>query len=322
MFEQVQELKKQYQIIPATSKEFDGDGGVIISALQEKFRSYRLLIDTRPVHTLVIGSERSGKGETFLFPMIDVQSRAKNKPSLVINDARGELAAASYETLVARGYDVYVFNVSQQCTEMALDLTDIGFGDKPIAIFVVSSDWSSRMLASKFLSHLYRVNVEKAIMSPGGKTKRLVHFLLDDLGNMPPIEGMAEMIAVSASKGFRFHLIFQIISQLKGLYRDAADTIIGNCSNQIYIGIKDKTTADQLSAFIGMKTIIGSQSGKKEQSLLIPEDLMYLKDGESVVVRTNKGLKPIFNRGITAAKFRHEYLAKDFDKNKSILALK
>lgn len=317
MFEQVQELKRQYQIIPATSKEFEGDGGVIISALQEKFRSYRLLIDTRPVHTMVIGPARAGKGESFVFPMIDVQSRAKNKPSLVINDAKGDLAAASYETLVARGYDVYVFNVSQHCTEIDLDLTDVRFGDKPIAIFVVSTDWSSRMLASKFISHLYRVNVEKAKMSPSGKTNRLVHFLLDDLGNMPPIENMGEMVACGAKMGFGFHLIFQLMYQIKNLYGEEADTIIGNCSNQIFMGINDITTAEKLSAFIGMKKIIGVSRSEK---LLSIDELMHLKAGESIIVRTNKGLKPIFNRGITAAKFRFEYLAKDFNKNKSILS--
>ncbi len=493
-FEQVRELKKQYKIIPAATKEYDGDGGVIISALQEKRRPYRLLIDEGPIHTMVIGITRSGKGETFVFPMIDVLSRAKNKPSLVVNDPKGELAAASYDTLIARGYEVHVFNLIQQYMGMgfnplqlvvdawksgntslaqqyansvafmlyndpsakdkfwsnsaqslvtaiilaltedalatgkeetinlysvanflstlgsdnddeegtnaldqffqardeinparmmyatsnfaagntragifssamdklqiftlepnakltsynSLDLTEIGFGDKPIAVFMVTPDFdkSNHVLASIFVSQIYRVNAEKATMSPSGRMKRNVHLLLDEFGNMPVVEGMDGMVTVGAGRGFRIHLIIQAYSQLKSLYGDDADTIIGNCSNQIYILTKDKATAEQFSALIGTKTITDiSRSGQllstdkshsesvKERALLMPDELMRLKEGESVVVRANKRQdnernkiepKPIFNKGITAAKFRWEYLAENFDNSNSILSL-
>ncbi|MFD1705220.1 VirD4-like conjugal transfer protein, CD1115 family [Siminovitchia sediminis] len=493
-FEKVKELKKQYKIIPAKKEEYDGSGGVIISGLQEKYRPYRLLIDEGPIHTMVIGITRSGKGETFVFPMIDVLSRAKDKPSLVVNDPKGELAGASYETLKKRGYEVHVFNLIQQHMGMgfnplqlvvdawkkgnpslaqqyansiafslyhdpnakdpfwndcaislvtaiilaitedavktgkeekvnmysvanflaskgsdndedsgtnaldeffqaredntpaknmyatsnfaggntrgsifttamsklqiftlepnakltsynSLDLTDVGFGDKPVAIFMVTPDYdqSNHVLASIFVSQLYRVNAEKATMSPSGKMKRHVHFLLDEFGNMPTIEGMAGMVTVGAGRGFRFHLVVQAYSQIKSQYGDEADTIIGNCSNQIYILTKDKQTAEQYSALIGTKTITDiSRSGKllsmdkshseavKERPLMMPDELMQLKEGESVVVRANKRQdnkrrkivpKPIFNTGVTAHKFRWEYLADDFDNSKSILDL-
>lgn len=492
-FETVKNLKKQYKIIPAKTEEYDGDGGVIIAGLQEKFRPYRLLIDESPVHTMVIGITRSGKGETFVFPMIDVLSRAKNKPSLVVNDPKGELAGASYETLKKRGYDVHVFNLIQQHMGMgfnplqlvveawkagnpslaqqyansiafslyhdpnakdpfwnecatslvtaiilaitedavkmgkeekvnmysvanflatkgsetdsegnnaldeffqarkdntpaknmyatsnfaggntrgsiftvamsklqiftlepnakltsynSLDLTDVGFGDKPVAIFMVTPDFdqSNHVLASIFVSQLYRVNAEKATMSPSGKMKRNVHFMLDEFGNMPTIEGMAGMVTVGAGRGFRFHLVVQAYSQIKSQYGDEADTIIGNCSNQIYILTKDKQTAEQYSTLLGTKTITDvSRSGRlfsmdkthseavKERPLMLPDELMQLKEGESVVVRANKrqdkkrrkiAPKPIFNTGVTAHKFRWEYLADDFDNSKTILDL-
>src|SRR5699024_5259778 len=86
-FETVKNLKKQYKIIPAKTNEYDGSGGVIVAGLQErnpllpfKEKPYRLLIDEGPIHTMVIGITRSGKGETFVFPMLDVLSRAKEKP--------------------------------------------------------------------------------------------------------------------------------------------------------------------------------------------------------------------------------------------------
>lgn len=494
-FETVQNLKKQYKIIPASEKEYEGSGGVVISGLHEKMRPYRLLIDESPVHTMVIGITRSGKGETFVFPMIDVLSRAKDKPSLVINDPKGELVGASYHTLEERGYDVHVFNLIQQhmgmgfnplqlvidawkkgnkslaqqyansityslyhnpnakepmwdesaaslvtaiilgltedavkigkehqvnmysvasflstkgsdnnedegtnaldeyfkardelnparlaystsnfaggntrasifTTAMAklqvfmlepnakltsynsLNLTDIGFGDKPIAVFMVTPDFdeSNHVLASIFVSQLYRVNAEKSTMSPSGRMKRNVHMLLDEVGNMPRIDGLPGMVTVGAGRGFRFHLIVQAYSQIKTQYGEESDTIVGNCSNQIYILTKDKATAEQYSALIGTKTITDiSRSGKlfsmdkshnesvKERPLLMADELMNsMKEGESVVVRANKRQdlkrrkiipRPIYNRNETAHKFRWEYLADDFDNSNSILDL-
>lgn len=491
-FEKVKNMKKQYVIIPSKTKEYKGKGGTIVAGLHEG-NNYQLLIDDAPVHTMVIGITRSGKGETFVVPMIDVQSRASEKPSMVINDPKGELASASYETLKKRGYDVHVFNLIQHDMSMgfnplqlvidswkkgrysdaqkyansvayslyhdpnakdpfwsnsakslvtaiilalaedmvnqgkeervtmysvanflsikgsdndeegnnaldlffqardennparmmyatsnfstgntrgsifsvamdklqiftlepnakvtgynSLDLTDIGFGDKPIALFIATpdSDKSNEVLASILISQLYRVNSEKATKSQNGKMKRHVHFLLDEFGNMPTIEGMAGMVTVGAGRGFRYHLIIQAYSQVKSMYGVESDTIIGNCSNQIYILTEDKSTAEHYSSMLGTRTITDvSRSGElhsfdkshsestKERSLLTPDELMRLQEGQSVVIRVNKRQdvkrrkiepKPIFNRNQTKHKFRYEYLANDFDTSKSILSL-
>lgn len=491
-FESTKNVKKQYQIIPAKKKEYKGKGGTIIGGLHEN-KTYSLLIDDAPVHTMVIGITRSGKGETFVVPMIDVQSRASEKPSMVINDPKGELAGASYETLKKRGYDVYVFNLIEHSMSMgfnplqlvvdaykkgnvsdaqkyansvafslynepnakdpfwsnsakslvtaiilaiaedmvakgkeenvtmytvanflstkgsdndendnnaldlffkersennparmmyatsnfatgntrgsifsvamdklqiftlepnakvtsfnSLDLTEIGFGDKPIALFLATpdSDQSNDVLASIFVSQLYRVNSEKATKSPSGKMKRNVHFLLDEAGNMPAIDGLPNMVTVGAGRGFRIHLIIQAYPQMKALYGESAETIIGNCSNQIYILTADKSTAEHYSGMLNDKTISDvSRSGElfsfdkthnestKERALLKPDELMRLKEGQSVVIRVNKRQdkkrrkiepKPIFNQKKTSHKFRYEYLAKDFDTDKSILSL-
>ncbi|WP_051910136.1 VirD4-like conjugal transfer protein, CD1115 family [Lysinibacillus sp. BF-4] len=494
-FATTEELKQQYRAIPAADDEYEGAGGVIIGGLQEPLKPYRLLIDDSPVHTMIIGITRSGKGETFVVPMIDVLSRAKEKPSMVINDPKGELAGASYETLKKRGYEVYVFNLLEQHMGMgfnplqlvidawkkgeyslaaqyansighslyydpnakeafwgnsasslvkaiilalvedsvdrgeehkvnlysvanflstlgsdndeqtgtnaldqffqardelnparmmyatsnfaggntrssifsiamdklqiftsepnarltsynSMDLTRVGFGDKPVAVFMVVPDFdsSNHVLASIFVSQLYRVNAEKASMEDG-KMKRHVHFLLDEFGNMPTVEGMAGMVTVGAGRGFRFHLIIQAYAQIKTKYGDEGDTIIGNCSNQIYILTNDKQTAEQYSALLGNKTITDvSRSGHlfsfdkthsestKERPLLMHDELMQLKLGESVVIRVNKREdlkrkkiipKPIYNAlsSGTAQKFRWEYLAEDFDTTCSVVSL-
>lgn len=491
-FEKVKNLKRQYLSISSKTEVYEGKGGTIIAGLHEG-NNYKLLIDDAPVHTMVIGITRSGKGETFVVPMIDVQSRASDKPSMVINDPKGELAGASYETLKERGYDVHVFNLIQHDMSMgfnplqlvidswkkgncsdaqkyansvayslyhnpnakdpfwsnsakslvtsiilaltedmvnqgkedrvtmysvanflstkgsdndaegnnaldlffqardennparmmyatsnfatgntrgsifsvamdklqiftlepnakvtgynSLDLTSIGFGDKPIALFIATpdSDKSNEVLASILISQLYRVNSEKATKSKNGKMKRNVHFLLDEFGNMPTIEGMAGMVTVGAGRGFRYHLIIQAYSQVKSMYGEESDTIIGNCSNQIYILTEDKSTAEHYSSMLGTRTITDvSRSGElhsfdkshsestKERALLTPDELMRLQEGQSVVIRVNKRQdakrrkiepKPIFNKDQTRNRFRYEYLSVEFDTSKSILSL-
>src|SRR5699024_4095865 len=127
-FEKVKNLKKQYVAIPSKTEEYDGKGGTIIAGLHTEGK-YRLLIDDAPVHTMVIGITRSGKGETFVVRMIDVQSRASDKPSMVVNDPKGELAAASYKTLTERGYEVHVFNLIQH---------DMSMGFNPLQLVIDS----------------------------------------------------------------------------------------------------------------------------------------------------------------------------------------
>src|SRR5690625_5015777 len=127
-FEKVKNMKRQYLAIPSKTKEYEGKGGTVIAGLHTGSK-YQLLIDDAPVHTMVIGITRSGKGETFVVPMIDVQSRASEKPSMVINDPKGELAGASYETLIERGYDVHVFNLIQH---------DMSMGFNPLQLVIDS----------------------------------------------------------------------------------------------------------------------------------------------------------------------------------------
>lgn len=83
--------------IPEKNESFPGYGGTIVSRIKDK-----LYIDTSPVNNLVIGITRSGKGEMYVFPSIDVYSRAEKKASMVINDMKLELYKSSKKTLKKR----------------------------------------------------------------------------------------------------------------------------------------------------------------------------------------------------------------------------
>jgi type IV secretion system protein VirD4 len=108
-FASVRELKREYRSVPEKKEPFEGKGGFPISRYKD-----RIFIDDSPVHNLIIGTTRSGKGELFVIPAIDIYSRPKamkDKASMVIADPKGELAGASKEELERRGYQVHVFDL-------------------------------------------------------------------------------------------------------------------------------------------------------------------------------------------------------------------
>lgn len=110
----IKELLNQYPKIPEKEIEFEGVGGIPISHYKSDY-----FIDTDTVNSCIVGVSRSGKGEMVVVPMIDNLSRAKVKSSMVINDPKGELFAASKETLEKRGYRVEILNIQDPSQSMS-----------------------------------------------------------------------------------------------------------------------------------------------------------------------------------------------------------
>ena len=214
---------------------------------------------------------------------------------------------------------------------------DTDYDNKPIALFMVTPDYdgSNHVLASIFIRQLYYVLSKEASLFDTAKCEREVIFILDEFGNMPPIEGMGTLTTVCLGRRIRFNMIIQAYSQLKKLYGEDEKTIVGNCGNVIYILTNDNDTAEEISKSLGDKTIVTqSRSGEilditknrtesvDSRRLLLPEELKKFKEGETVVLRVIKrqDLKrskivpnPIYNHGETAFKYRYEYLSEDFN---------
>ncbi|MDM5191530.1 type IV secretory system conjugative DNA transfer family protein [Bacillus hominis] len=146
-FTTVEELKKQYRSVPDREESFEGGGGVVISRLGDK-----VFIDDSPVNNLIIGTTRSGKGETFVFPTIDVYSRAEHKPSLIINDPKGEIFSASKETLEKRGYHIEVLNLLNPLDSMSYNLLQL------VKDAYKDGDYSTAQALCKTLSHTLYYN--------------------------------------------------------------------------------------------------------------------------------------------------------------------
>lgn len=582
-FTTFKEIQQQYRDVPEKGETFNGSGGVPVARYKK-----RLFIDDSPVNNMVIGTTRSGKGETFVFSAIDIYSRAEQQASMILNDPKGELYAASKETLEGLGYHVEVlnlmnpiqsmsynllqltidafmegnFSLSQQyarsvafmlyhdpkakdpfwansatdlCTALILalceqckqerekinmynvalmlsdlgtrmvenedgeeisalddffskfpenhpakmqyatinfssgqtrasilananaklgvftldgtakltsrnsfDMSKIGFSrwikgkaapdtrihvtfsskqtatirtdadgmftlfhknplqvgdsfsitagkeetvvnitgliererkdgqkihegllehevnnanveimaimefDKPTAVFMIVPDYDATLnvIASLYVKQVYTNLARIASNSEGGKCHREVIFILDEFGNMPAIEGMANIVTVCLGRNIRFNLVIQAYAQLENLYGDDWKTIDGNCGNTLYLLTADESTAELISKKLGEETILTksrsgqtlSMSKSKTESvdsrrLMTATEVMGLKEGEMIVIRIikrqdkdRKRIKsyPIFLTGKTALKYRWEYLSEYYNTDNSI----
>ena len=229
-------------------------------------------------------------------------------------------------------------NIAKMTAESSLKLEEVGFGDKPVAVFLGIPDYDSspHFLATAFIRQLTFVLEKKATRYKTGKCKRKVRFILDEFGNLPAIQGMDKFITVCLGRNIAYDLYIQAYSQVEQLYGKAMDTIVGNCGNQIYILTNDDRTAENFSKNLGNETIIDIQrSGERlsssksvmesatEKPLLNMNELEELREGECVVKRVMKrrDLKgkrirptPIFNSEASGKRFlyRYEYLTDTF----------
>ncbi|KAA0956113.1 type IV secretory system conjugative DNA transfer family protein [Planococcus sp. ANT_H30] len=582
-FTTFKEIQQQYRDVPEKGEKFKGSGGVPVARHKK-----RIFIDDSPVNNMVIGTTRSGKGETFVFSAIDIYSRAEKQASMILNDPKGELYAASKDTLEGLGYHVEVLNLmnpiqsmsynllqltidafmegnyslSQQyarsvafmlyhdpkakdpfwansatdlCTALILalceqcklerekinmynvalmlsdlgtrtvmnedeeevsalddffskfpenhpakmqyatinfssgqtrasilananaklgvftldgtakltsrnsfDMSKIGFSrwikgktapdtrihvtfssnetatirtdadgmftlfhkhplqvgdsftiragkeetvvsvtgliererkdgvmihegllehevmsgnveiqaimefDKPTAVFMIVPDYDATLnvIGSLYVKQVYTNLAHIASNSEGGKCHREVIFILDEFGNMPAIEGMANIVTVCLGRNIRFNLVIQAYAQLENLYGDDWKTIDGNCGNTLYLLTADESTAELISKKLGDETILTksrsgqtlSMSKSKTESvdsrrLMTATEVMGLKEGEMIVIRIikrqdkdRKRIKsyPIFLTGKTALKYRWEYLSAYYNTDNSI----
>ena len=261
--------------------------------------------------------------------------RAKLKYAAI--EVAGDRTKGSIFSNTLSKLTIFTFEeIARMTAESTVNLRDIGFGHKPIALFLGIPDYdkSNHFIASVFIRQLYFALAKNATKERSGKCSREVVFLLDEFGNLPAIENMGNIITVCLGRNIRFNLVIQSYAQIEKLYGKDSETIIGNCGNQIHILNNDLETAEHFSKLIGSETITNvSRTGERlstrkaftemyeEKPLINPNELMELKPGECVIKRVIKRTDlrgnhvtptPIFNRGDTRFLYRHEYLLKDF----------
>ena len=276
-------------------------------------------------------------GLDMFFQMRPALDRAKIK-FFGVEVAGSRTKASIYSSMLMKLTIFTYENFAKMTAESTMNLEDIGFGDKPIAVFIEMPDYdkSAHFLGSVFIRQLYFVLARKATRQQNGKCKNRVKIIADEFGNMPAIEAMENIITVCLGRNISFDLYIQAYAQLNKLYGENAKTITGNCGNTIYILSDDDETTKKFSTNLGSETIIDMQrngsrlSGNKtimestaEKPLLNMNQLEELKPGECVIKRIMKrrDLKgklitphPIFNSEENGRRllFRYEYLTDTF----------
>lgn len=231
--------------------------------------------------------------------------------------------------------NLYTFdNIAKLTSNSTFDLTDLGFGKKPVALFigVPFYDRSKDSLVSTLVGQIFSANSRRAAKTKDLKCPRRIIYHLDEIGNYPAIKDFKTMLSVGLGTNQIFNLFIQTYNQIDSTYGKDADTIKDNCGNHIYIQTISDDTAKYFASILGNKTITNvSRTGKaisldktitetyEEKPLLNSNELMELREGENVVKRVMKRtslqgekVKPraIFNNidDDTSFKYRYEYL--------------
>ena len=208
--------------------------------------------------------------------------------------------------------------------ELELDKT----GDRKTALFVIISDTDDtfNFVVSIMYSQLFNLLCEKADDVYGGRLPVHVRCLLDEFANIGLIPKFEKLIATIRSREISASIILQAQSQLKAIYKDNADTIVGNCDSTLFLGGKEKTTLKELSESLGKETIdlfnqSETRSNQKSYGLnyqklgkeLMSQDELTVMDGGKCIYQL-RGVRPFYSDKFDITKHKNYKLLEDYDK--------
>lgn len=208
--------------------------------------------------------------------------------------------------------------------ELELDM----LGDRKTALFLIMSDTDGtfNFLISMVYTQLFNLLCEKADDVYGGRLPIHVRCLIDEMANIGQIPNLEKLMATIRSREISAALVLQAKSQLKAIYKDNADTIIGNCDSQIFLGGSEQTTLKDLNATLGKETIdmynTGETRGQSQSYNLnyqkLGHDLMSIDelavmDGAKCIVQI-RGVRPFLSDKYDLTRHPKYGLTADADK--------
>ena len=231
--------------------------------------------------------------------------------------------------LISCGARLAPFDIKELRDLMAYDEMELDtIGDRKTALFLIMSDTDStfNFVIAILQSQLTNLLCDKADDVYGGRLPVHVRFILDEFANIGQIPQFDKLIATIRSREISASIILQSQSQLKAIYRDNADTIVGNCDTMLFLGGKEKTTLKEISEILGKETIDSfntSENRGKEishglnyQKLgkeLMTQDEIATMDGGMCILQL-RGVRPFFSKKYDITKHpRYKYLS-DADK--------
>ncbi len=177
-------------------------------------------------------------------------------------------------------FDIKELRDLTEYDELELDT----LGDTKTALFVIISDTDDtfNFIVAIMYNQLFNLLCDKADDKHGGRLPVPVRFILDEFANIGQIPKFDKLIATIRSREISASIILQAQSQLKAIYKDNANTIVGNCDTTLFLGGKEKTTLKEISEILGKETIDLYNTGEtrgKEQS----HSLNYQKTGKELM---------------------------------------
>ena len=186
--------------------------------------------------------------------------------------------------LISCGARLAPFDIKELRDLMEYDELELDtLGDQKTALFVILSDTDStfNFVAALMYSQLLNLLCDKADDFYGGRLPVHVRLILDEFANIGQIPNFDKLIATIRSREISASIILQSQSQLKTIYKDAADTIVGNCDSTLFLGGKEKSTLKEISELLGKETIdLYNQSENRGSQ--VSHGLSYQKLGKDM----------------------------------------
>ena len=208
--------------------------------------------------------------------------------------------------------------------EMELDM----MGDQRTAMFVIISDTDDtfNFIVAIMYTQLFNLLCDRADDVHGGRLPYHVRLLLDEFANIGQIPKFDKLIATIRSREISASIILQSQSQLKTIYKDAAETILGNCDTMLFLGGKEGSTLKEISETLGKETIdLYNTSDTRGQSRsyglnyqktgkeLMSRDELAVMDGNKCILQL-RGVRPFFSDKFDITKHKQYRELADFDK--------
>ena len=220
-------------------------------------------------------------------------------------------------------FDIAELRELTEYDELELDT----LGDKKTALFVIISDTDDtfNFIVAIMYTQLFNLLCDKADDKYGGRLPVHVRFILDEFANIGQIPKFDKLIATIRSREISASIILQAQSQLKAIYKDNADTIVGNCDTTLFLGGKEKTTLKEISEILGKETIdlynTGESRGKetlhslnyqKTGKELMSMDELSVMDGSKCILQL-RGVRPFLSNKYDLTKHLKFALTSDAD---------
>ena len=189
--------------------------------------------------------------------------------------------------LISCGARLAVFDIAELREITSYDELELDtLGDRKSALFVILSDTDStfNFVAALMYSQLFNLLCDKADDFYGGRLPVHVRCLLDEFANIGQIPNFDKLIATIRSREISASIILQSQSQLKTIYKDAADTIVGNCDSTLFLGGKEKSTLKEISELLGKETI-DSFNQSENRGSQVSHGLTYQKLGKELMTQ-------------------------------------